>query len=614
MAKGRWITVPAACLLVVGACRAHGLQEGGVAGSRPQGAAHAGSTGSDGGAQGFDGEGASWARTGTGPDATRLDATRLEVDTPGRAEAGRVMAKDLLSGRPAWYRSGCKLPFEHIRRIERGHYPGRSPELTIVPRYPNTFGNFINTTHSGPWDYLQRVPVVFYGPGFIRSQGDLAIDREVTLADIAPTYAKLLKTPFPGGRPGQPLNKVLVPESDRPGRPALILTIVWDGAGLNVLDAWPKAWPNLASLMGKGTNVTNATVGSSPSITPAIHTTIGTGTFPEQHGIVSIPQRDGAYIVEAFEDDAPTYLEVPTLADLYDRREKNRPRIGMFSQESWQLGMIGHGAGAPGGDADIDIMIDEGGIEMVTNPAYYYLPPYLPYMEGLDDSVRKVDLTDGKLDGRWLGRSLLADPAGLPKTPVWVLHQTKVLKTVLEQEGFGKDAIPDMFFMNYKEMDHLGHLFNMLSPEVRETIGYADDSLREIRRWLDHYVGKRKWVLTVTADHGMTPDPNVSGAWPMDPYIIEADIATHFGLSAEDLFEQEKPNGFWIDADVLAASGVTLRDIAGYLLDYELSDSAFSRSEIPRAYRDRLNEKLFAAAFPSAATDALLSCAQKLQS
>lgn len=607
MVNGRWITLPAVCILLVSACRVQTPQERGSSASNLNDEGRPEAAGSHKGLSEPIGRSARSVDLVSGSEAAPPKAT-----TPGPAEPDSVIRRRLLKGRARWYRRGCKLPLEHLERIERGHYPGRSPELTIVPRYPNTFGNFVNTTHSGPWDYLQEVPMVFYGPGFIKSQGDLALDREVTVADLAPTYAKLLKTPFPGGRPGQPLNKVLVPEYARPGRPAVILTIIWDGAGWNVLDAWPKAWPALRSLMDKGTSVTNATIGSSPSITPSIHATIGTGTFPERHGIVSIPQRAGEYIVEAFEGNAPTYLEVSTLADLYDPREQNRALIGMFSQESWQLGMIGHGAAAPEGDADIAIMVDEGGLEMITNSHYYYLPPYLPYLDGLDDAVRKVDLTDGKLDGRWLRRSLLLEPAGLPKTPAWVLHQTKVLKTVLEEEGFGKDAIPDMFFMNYKEIDHLGHVFNMLSPEVRETIRYTDGSLGGITRWLNRNVGKEKWVLTVTADHGMTPDPNASGAWPIDAYAIEADIAAHFGLSAEDLFDQEKPNGFWIDMDVLSASDVTLRDLAGYLLDYRLRDNAASRSAIPKAYRDRLNEKLFTSAFPSTATDALLSCARSL--
>ncbi|MBA3350621.1 MAG: hypothetical protein H0T12_08715, partial [Actinobacteria bacterium] len=152
------------------------------------------------------------------------------------------------------FRSGCRLPLETLRRIRRGYFPGRSPDVMVVPREPNFFGAFVGQSHSGPWDYVQRVPLVFYGPGFIRSQGSLSLGREVTLADLAPTYAELLDTPAPSNV-GAPIDEVLVPEASRPGRPKLILTVVWDGGGWNVLDAWPDAWPNLARLMARGSSV-----------------------------------------------------------------------------------------------------------------------------------------------------------------------------------------------------------------------------------------------------------------------------------------------------------------------------------------------------------------------
>ena len=43
--------------------------------------------------------------------------------------------------------------------------------------------------HVGPWDYIQHVPMLWYGPGDIKAQG--GIGGNVTLADIAPTQAKI---------------------------------------------------------------------------------------------------------------------------------------------------------------------------------------------------------------------------------------------------------------------------------------------------------------------------------------------------------------------------------------------------------------------------------------
>ena len=144
-----------------------------------------------------------------------------------------------------WLEASCELEPQLLERVLRGYAPGRSPDVLVVPRFPNFFGGFIQTGHSGPWDYLQEVPLVFYGPGFIRPVGRYQPKREVTVADIAPTLAELLGVEFPDVA-GRSLDNILVPEAKRDGVPKLILEIVWDGGGTNVLETWPDYWAQLA--------------------------------------------------------------------------------------------------------------------------------------------------------------------------------------------------------------------------------------------------------------------------------------------------------------------------------------------------------------------------------
>ena len=79
----------------------------------------------------------------------------------------------------------------------------------FVPQEPNFVGT--NFPHSGPWDYLQDVPLFWYGPGIIPALG--RVERPVTLADVAPTQAKLLDFAFdaPDGR--------ALPEIPKPDTP-----------------------------------------------------------------------------------------------------------------------------------------------------------------------------------------------------------------------------------------------------------------------------------------------------------------------------------------------------------------------------------------------------------
>ena len=76
-------------------------------------------------------------------------------------------------------------------------------------------GTQLNASHSGPYDFLQEVPLIFYGPGFIRNTGDLEVDREVTLADVAPTFARLMGFEF-STESARPLEEILRPTDKRP--------------------------------------------------------------------------------------------------------------------------------------------------------------------------------------------------------------------------------------------------------------------------------------------------------------------------------------------------------------------------------------------------------------
>jgi hypothetical protein len=505
-----------------------------------------------------------------------------------------------------WLDAGCAVTLEHLARIRRGHFPGRSPDVFAVPRSRHFFGGFIDTSHSGPWDYLQRVPLVFYGPGFIRQDGVVDLDREVTLADVAPTLAELTGTKMPATLHGRVINEVLVPESERRKMPRLIVVVVWDGGGTYVLDSYPDTWPNLKRLAARGTAISNATVGSSPSITPAIHANIGTGEFPKQHGIVGIPLRVGGRVVNSFKNRSPENLIAPTLADLYDPTTANEAKIGMIAYRAWHLGMMGHGALWPGGDKDIAALVDTSE-NLVTNRAYYKLPRYLKRVPGLSRFVSQADASDGQRDGAWMGH-LLDDVALRRDSPAWILYQTRMIKELLRREAFGTDDVPDLFFTNYKHPDETGHNFNMLSEEMPVTLRFTDAALGDLQGWLDDRVGRGKWVVVVTADHGQTPKPSATGAWPISTGRLKQDVEDAF--EAPGLVEETSPAGLWLDRDRLSAAGATVEEVANWMLDYTIGDNASDRSKVPRNYRDRLEETLLAAAFPSDGMGRVWACAK----
>lgn len=528
----------------------------------------------------------SWTGGSTDSDAVS--------ESPSVSPTGRVA--------DGWLATSCAVPLPLLQITARGYFPGRGPDLTFIPRGGNPFGNFEGTTtHSGPWDFLQEIPLIFYGPGFIRPTGSLRVDREVTITDVVPTHAELLRTDPPSTATGDPIPEVLVPR-DPGSRPRLIVTIVWDGGGWNVLNHHDDAWPFLRSLIERGASVENAIVGSSPSITPAVHSNLGTGTFPRRHGIVNILQGSGEdRIAAAFGGIDARKLRTPTLADVYDRALGNEPKIGMVGKAAMHLGMIGHGAGFPGGDRDVATLLADG-VDFHTNEVDYALPEGLDAVEGFEAAVATLDREDGEMDGKWLGHDLPKDRTDhVGAVPFWTLHQTSVIEEILAREGFGADAVPDLFYVNYKDPDYIGHAHTFMSPEVRSSITHVDDALRRLVRFLDATVGERRWVLTLTADHGQAPDPAKARMWPINVDELRSDIDEAVGRKG--VARHIKQNGIWLP------DGVDVRDLSDFLVDYTIGDNAGDK-ELPSGYEERVDEPVFDAAFPSAALSRIMSCAR----
>jgi predicted AlkP superfamily pyrophosphatase or phosphodiesterase len=520
--------------------------------------------------------------------------SREDADQP---PSEKLAGEDRILSPNDWLERACALPDDELVRLWRGHHPVHSEDITTVPLKPNYSGSFAITSHSGPWDYLQNVPLVFYGPNHIDSIGP--VDDPASVADIYPTVGQITGVPLPA-RDGRPLRGAIEGDNERP---KLIVLLVWDGVGRNVLDRWEGRWPNLARLEEGGASYLNATVGSSPSITPATHATMGTGSFPVDHGVTAIEFRDGDGAVRGvFPGRNPSDLELSTYADEIDVALGNEPLVGMLAWKSWHMGMMGHGAQLPGGDADQLALIGSDH-RLTGNDAFYSTPEYLVEFPGLEERAEELDRSDGEADGKWRGRDVLEQH----DNPAWVEWQTDAILAMLDREGYGTDDSPDLFFTNYKPTDIVGHQHNMDSPEMGDTLEAQDAALGRLVDFLDQKVGD--YVVIVTADHGNSPPPQRSGAWPLLQGQLEEDIDAHFEVPDDtSLVRQTSAAGPFIRKDVAKELGVTMGDIAEFLNGYTIGDN-YAEAELPQGYEARGEENVLAAAFPSDRIGAVLECA-----
>jgi Type I phosphodiesterase / nucleotide pyrophosphatase len=471
---------------------------------------------------------------------------------------------------PSFRAQACGLPSDYLELTKHGYFEPRSGQIAIVPRQPAYMASGAGGwSHSGPWPYLQEIPLVFFGPGILRQRAE--VDRPVTMADVAPTLAALMGDRSFEAGDGRVLDEVLASEQGATSRPKLIVTVVWDGGGWNTLHLWDHSWPNLERLMNEGVTFTHATDGSSPSVTPAVHTTLGTGDWPWKNGITGVPVRDeSGEVVDSFlQGESSHFIRVPALAEQWDEANDNEALIGMVGYEPWHLGMIGQGGERTGGDQDDAAWLDIDTNDWITNPDYYTLPPSLPATKGLDDDIAQLDAADGKVDGAWRDKAILDDPSRLEETPAWVRYHTRGMLDMISDEGYGKDGITDLLFTNYKQIDRVGHYFNMASPLVDDALVTSDEELQVIIDGLDREVGKGNWVMVVTADHGQQPDAPAIDGYGISPREIEADIKAEFG----DVVRAVWPTEVFLLDDAMKEQGVTVDEIARFLGAYRLEDN-----------------------------------------
>ncbi len=495
----------------------------------------------------------------------------------------------------------CSLPHQWLLRTWRGWRADRGAEIQMLPREYDFVGSGL--PHVGPWPYVQDVPMFWYGPGHIRARGPVA--RPVTVAGIASTQAHLLHFDGFHAPDGVPMDEAIAP-SQQP--PRLLITIVWDAGGMDVLDRWKDAWPYLRSLIPKGTWYEHATVGSSPTSTAQIHATIGTGAFPDHHGVIAHRLRIGGEITTPWAR-GPQWLIDPTLADLYDRAMGNRPVVGELATVSIHLGMLGHGAMWGGGDKDIATTREVAGAETLGQETfqwnlspllrrYYRFPSYVNAVPGFDKDVRAVDAADGKIDGKWRDNDIAQLLQGFD-TPARIPYQTRVLKELIRREGFGADEVPDLLFVNYKEIDYISHVWSMDSLEMRDAVAAQDAALKDLIAFLNRRVGVGRWAMVLTADHGSMIAPKVSGGFQLTSGPIVAGINATFDHDGDDtrIVQLVQPTQIFVDTRELRQNGGTLADVSRWVMGLKLGQVAAPGVHVPA---DRADEPAFQAVFPSA--------------
>jgi len=494
---------------------------------------------------------------------------------------------------------------EYMELVRRAYHPGRSGDLQLLlaPYNSSNYANesvklvrfYPNTSHASVWMYLERVPLVVHAPGRVAPSDST---ERVTLADIAPTIAQQIGLEgWPNDRAGTTLSSIQ--PADTP--PKIVVTFVIDGGGWNVLNQWPDRWPNLKRLMGSGANYRNAIVGSFPAVTACAHATIGTGAYPNQHGVTGHNIRDGKKVRKVYGEAGranPGDILIPTLADLWSEATDDGAWVGQIGYQVWHMGMIGYGGRSRSAD-DLPVgvywdetLYKENGVGgwAPHNPELFRLPMGAP---GLDVYQAHADAFESP---GWDAQYAPTGKQSPSSSPPVVRYQGDLIEATLRNEPIGQSDVTDLLFINYKSPDYTGHMYNMLSEWEGLILEEVDAQLGRLVATLDELFPD-DYVLIATADHGQCPLPDAAGGVRLDPIQLGDHIEAEFGRGLFNVVQSVVPSEVYLHSDVLWDDGASIEDVAAYLQDYSYRQNIGPYVPASAIEQDMLDQLEFSAVF-----------------
>jgi Type I phosphodiesterase / nucleotide pyrophosphatase len=459
-----------------------------------------------------------------------------------------------------------------LEMFARAYYPGRSGQIMVVPREGDILtrpGVDVPFMHGSPWSYDTRIPLLFWGPRYVRSgRPQEAVSQE----DVAPTLARAL------GLSMRDVTGHVLTSALKTGAPApkVAVLLVLDAFRGDYLDRYVAQIPTLSRLRREGAFFEKARVTHLPTITSVGHATIATGTEPRFHGIVANTayNRVKGEVQDAYPSLSPENLAAPALADLLNFETDGKAVILVQTSTSGASGLAGHGAcifnGRPIAYASYSFTSGK----WETNPRCFRLPDYLR-----DRNVRS--LWEGG-ERRWMEHDITA-PDIVRRSAPFARFETDALVSMIAQEPLGEDDLPDLVMANLKIADYVGHAYGPDSAEMKEALAALDKEITAILEALDAKVGKEGYLLAVTADHGMPPEPPEGRARHYnndiakiihDKFDPEEKLVTHYGAENGQIY---------VDLNRARSLGVKLEQIRDLLLTQEFVVAAYTEDEVRRA-------------------------------
>ncbi len=333
-------------------------------------------------------------------------------------------------------------------------------------------------------------------------------------------------------------------------KPKLVVGIVIDQMRYDYLTRFADKYgeDGFKRILKNGFSLENAHYNYIPTYTAVGHTSIYTGTTPDNHGIIGNNWYDKFAKKWIYCVDDSTYTSVGS-----EKGGKKSPyrmqtttitdqlRLAQnMNGKTISIAIKDRSAVLPGGHTANGAFWFEGNTQGKWITSSFYMNS-LPTWASDFNSSEKVDEylskpwntlydintytesmeDDNAFETKFKGKDKPVFPYDIPSlkekngnydmiktTPAGNSFTTDFVKAAIIGENLGQSEYTDFLAISYSTPDYIGHQFGVASKEVQDNYLRLDRDLASLFSFLDTKVGKGNYTLFLTADHAVVQVPS----------------------------------------------------------------------------------------------------------
>lgn len=348
--------------------------------------------------------------------------------------------------------------------------------------------------------------------------------------------------------------------------PRLVVLVVVDQMRRDYVDDYGRHWKKgLRRLLDEGAWFPRAAYPYMNTLTCAGHASIATGTVPARHGIISNQwwARESQQVVSCTSDGAArevpygsdrkpgpggsaAALALPTVASSIAAARPGSRIVSVSLKRAAAAMMAGRRGEAvlwfQGGgfssstayaaepEASLDRFVERNPLERAFGERWFRLGRGSEYT-GEDDAPEE------KPPSEWfrIFPHALQARSGQPtiffyqawqESPYSDEYLGRLAETALDDMKLGRGKGTDVLAISFSALDVVGHDFGPRSHEVQDVLRRLDETLGRLIERLDRRVGRGRYVLAFSADHGVAVIPEQLAAEHQDAGRIRMDEVT----------------------------------------------------------------------------------------